>query len=279
MSTLAQALAVLLPALYLAAAFLYGLQFSKPRDARHVRSRSRAVVMALAMLAHLGYFVVQGRRYGNFPVWEEWSTLSMVTMAVVYLFVITSRRVPHRGVGAIVMAMAFVLQLGASSFGPLDPPAISSRSGSFYFFHALTSAAAAGALILSGLYGGLYLVVFRRMRSRRIDGFVRGMPSMRSLAGLTRRAALAGFLLLAIGLNFGIGWAHYEHIEGFHYTDPYVLAMIFLWVHFGIVAFSHRIPGFSARRASFAAAAGLTVLLAAGLLTLIPEVSFHWSGG
>ena len=277
MRTLAQALAVFLPALYLTTAFLYGLHFTSPGAPRVLAPR-RATLLAVLVL-HPLWFLVQGRRSDVFPAWEAWTTLSMVTMAIVWLFVLTSRRVAHGGVGAVVLGTAALLQLGASAFGPLDPPTLTARSGSFYLFHALTSVAAAAALVLSGLYGGLYLTVFRRMRNHRIDAFLLGLPSLRTLASLTRRAALAGFLLLAVGLNVGIGYAHVKHVAGFHYSDPWVLALILLWVHFGVVAFSHRIPGFSARRASFAAAAGLTVLLAAGLLTLIPDMSFHWRAG
>lgn len=277
MNVVAQALVVLLPAAYVAAAFLYGLHFRSPQAPRVLLPRR--LTMALVLAAHLALFLVQGKRYGAFPAWEAWSTLSMVTLGVAGLFVATARSVPHGGVGAVVLGIAALMQLGASAFGPIHPAGLTERSGSFYLFHALTSVAAASALILSGVYGGLYLIVYRRMRAHRIDAFVVGLPSLRDLARLTRRAALAGFWLLAVGLNFGIGWAHVKQTAGFHYSDPWVLALILLWVHFGIVAFSHRIPGFSARRASFAAAAGLTVLLVMGLVTLIPEVSFHWRSG
>ncbi len=272
---LAQALTVFLPAAYLAAAFLYGLHFTAPAAPRVLRARR--AVLAAALLAHPALFLVQAQRSGAFPAWDAWTTLSMVTGVVVWLFALTARRVPHGGVGTLVLSAATLLQLAASGFGPLDPRPPPALSSSFYVFHALTSVAAAAALVLSGLYGGLYLAVFRRMRRHAIDAFVLGMPSLRALAGLTRRAALAGFLLLAVGLNFGIGYAHFESVAGFRYSDPWVLALILLWVHFGIVSFSHRIPGFSAWRASFAAAAGLTVLLCAGLLTLIPDLTFHWS--
>lgn len=277
MRTAAQALLVLVPALYLAASFLYGLHFTSPQAPRVVRPR-RLVVLAL-LAAHAAWFCVQGTRHGGFPAYDAWSTLSMTTMAVTWLFLLTSRRVHHGGVGAVVLGLATLLQLCASAFGPIDPPASPPLPGEFELFHSVTSIAALGAVVLSGVYGALYLTVYRRMREREIDAFVRGMPSMKSLALLTRRAALAGFLLLAVGVNFGIGWAHYANVPGFHYTDPWVLAMIVLWLHFGLVAFSHRIPGFSARRASLAAAVGLTVLLAAGLATLIPQVTFHWTAG
>jgi hypothetical protein len=92
---------------------------------------------------------------------------------------------------------------------------------------------------------------------------------------MTRRAALSGFVFLTIGLNLGFFVAHRDHVDGFGYTDPHVLLTLFLWVHFGIVAFSGRIPGLSARRASLAASAGLVALVLALFVTLFPSITFH----
>jgi hypothetical protein len=47
-----------------------------------------------------------------------------------------------------------------------------------------------------------------------------------------------------------------------------------LWLHFGVVAFSQKIPGLGARRASFAAAGGLLAALLSLLLVLLPH-HFH----
>jgi ABC-type uncharacterized transport system permease subunit len=121
-------------------------------------------------------------------------------------------------------------------------------------------------------------MVFRQMRRQRFGPSVERMPSLQTLASMMRRAALAGFVLLGVGVNCGIAWAHAAGVSGFHYGDPFVLTLIVLWLHFGAVAFSGRIPGFTARRASLAAAAGLSVFALVGVLTLVPHLTFHWSG-
>lgn len=308
MSTAVQALAVFLPLAYFAAAFLYGMHFGG-RRAPSVEV-PRRLALALALGLHLALGAGRWLQLSTFPVQDPWSTLSGIALGMVLLHVVASSRpgtgrrakagaldeaaaedvageVPlapgrwgHRGSvagsSALVLATAGLLQTLASAFAPLAPPVAPDGPQAFRVFHVVTSLVAASALGLSGIHGWLYLVAFRRIRRHRFDPLVRGLPSLRHLSSMTRRSALLGFLLLTVGLNVGIAWAHNDELQSFHYSDPWVLAMLAIWIHFGVVAFSGSIPGLTARRTSLAAALGLAVFLSAGALTLIPEVTFHW---
>lgn len=273
MTTAFQALAAFLPFLYLATAFACAMHFGGPGAPRVVGLRRG--LKLLSVTGGLALLLVRWRAFDGFPIFDTWSTLSAVAVALVVLYIVSAPRGAAPGVGVVVFLVATGMQVLANAFGPPHAGGPLPFSNSFYLLHALTSVAAAGALALSGIEGALYLLVFRQMRQRRFGPLVQRMPSLDALAVHTRRAALSGFLLLAVGVNVGIGWAHAAGVEEFHYSDPWVMAMIVLWMHFGIVAFSRRIPGLSARRASIAAAAGLTVFLAFSLLALVPSFTFH----
>jgi hypothetical protein len=113
------------------------------------------------------------------------------------------------------------------------------------------------------------------MRRRRFGPLFDALPSLDQLARRMRRAAGFACLLLAVGVNAGIWWAHRADVPGFSYRDPFVLALIALMLHFGLVAASGFIPFLTARRASLAAVSGLALLLAALGYSLLPR-SFHW---
>jgi ABC-type uncharacterized transport system permease subunit len=181
----------------------------------------------------------------------------------------------HPGTGGIVLALVFVLQAAASSFVAIEPVPRAGGMGVFQVLHVATSAVAAAALVLSGVHGILYLLLFREMRERRFGALFDHLPNLDVLARMTRGSALLGFIGLTIGLNLGIWIAHRDQVRGFAYRDPEVLISLALWIHFGIIAFSASIRGFSARRASFAAAGGLVALLLSLLLVLFPSLSFH----
>jgi ABC-type uncharacterized transport system permease subunit len=230
-------------------------------------------------------FVLRAQALGHFPVSDVWSTLSAVALGAAALQTWISRasrsatpngEVPsHAGTGGVVLGLVFVLQLIASAFAPIDVVPRSEGMGAFQILHVATSVLAAAALVLSGVHGILYLVLFREMRERRFGALFAHLPNLDVLARMTRSAALSGFLFLTIGLNVGIAIAHAEASPGFRYGTPEVLLSLVLWVHFGVIAFSRYIRGFSARRASFAAAGGLVALLLSLVLILFPGVSFH----
>ena len=269
-----QALIVFLPVVYLVAAILYAMSFGGPR-APHV-DRPRRLALVAALVLHGALFVVPALRVEGFPEFgTTWDAISAVALCTALLFAIVERGRPEdeeASTGGVVLGTVFAMQLLASSFGPLDPEP--EKAGLAHALHVVTSALACSAVVLSGIHGGLYLLLFRQMRKRSFGVLFQRLPDLQRLSRLTRTSALSGFILLGVGLNVGIGWAHVEGVEGFSYTDPFVLVVLGLWIHFGLVAFSGKIPGLNARRAAFAAAGGFLVLVFALVLTLTPA-SFH----
>jgi ABC-type uncharacterized transport system permease subunit len=270
---LIQAITVFLPAGYLVAMLLYAMAFAGDRGPNVQRFRPH--FLRLLLVLHISLFVLHGIGSEGFPARDAWLSVSAVTLALVGLFVAITRRHDQATVGALVLLVVATLQMVSSMFGPTAAVVSDRPSSAAAGIHALTAAVASGALILSGLYGFLYLTLLRQMKRQTFGPIFRQLPDLTQLARMTRRAALAGFLGLTLGVNIGIGVAHANGTAGFQYTDPTVILTLVLWLHFGIIAFSGKIRGLTAQRASFAAVAGLTVLVATLFLAVIPGATFH----
>lgn len=273
MQALTQALTVLLPCGYLVVSLLYAMAFAGDNEPPFAKWRGPTLL--LIMLAHLGLFIALGVEADGFPALGPWLSLSSVAFAVVVLFALVTIRFKQPTVGALVLATVGLLQLIASMFGPMVPMEGAAPSSATTAIHALTAAFASAAVVLSGLYGLLYLLLLRQMKQQTFGALFRRLPDLSQLARMARRAALAGFIGLTLGVNAGIGLAHAKGTDGFRYTDPTVLLTLGIWLHFGLIAFSARIPGITAQRASWAALGGLTVLLAVLFLALVPGATFH----
>lgn len=274
MNAFIQAGTVLLPSAYMLLAVLHGMAFAGKR-APAFAARLRPWAFAGTTLLHVAVFGARWTVAGTFPIDGAWLVVSATALSVALLFAVISSRTHHVAVGGVVLSMVALLQTAASAFGPVRavqlPPA-----DSFKLIHVGTLILAAAALVLSGIFGYLHLLLFRQMRRKRFGPLYSQLPNLEHLVRLTRRAALAGFLFLTASLNVGIALAH-QRVASFEYTDPQVLLTMAIWVHFGLIAFSRRIRGFSARRASIAAVAGLVTLLITILMTLVP-ITFHQLG-
>jgi len=231
-------------------------------------------VLNATLSIHFAYFALRADEIEQFPANDLWTTVSLIAFSTALLYAIVARVIGHAGSGGVTLGLVFVLQLCSSSFGSFIPVGRAAGMSTWAITHVSSSAIAAAALALSGVHGVLYLILLREMRGRRFGAWFDHLPDLDMLAKMTRRSALFGFIGLTIGLNIGIGLAHAEKAPGFGYAHPEVLLSLGLWVHFGVIAFSEKIRGFGARRASYAAAGGLVALLLSLLLVLWP-LSFH----
>lgn len=267
-----QALGVLLPVLYALSALFHGTVFKGERSRRIDPLRRNVLLATLAI--HCAWLAIRAVELHYFPADDLWSTVSFVAFSTALLYTIIARVTGHSGSGGVTLGLVFVMQLLASAFGSFTPAPREGGMNPWAVTHVSTSAIAAAALVLSGVHGILYLILLREMRERRFGAWFDHLPNLDLLARMTRRSALFGFAGLTIGLNVGIGLAHAEKAPGFRYAHPEVLMSLALWAHFGVIAFSEKIRGFGARRASYAAAGGLLVLVLSLLLVLWPN-KFH----
>lgn len=269
-----QALTVTLPLLYAGAAGLYALAYAGERQPVWAQ-RARRALLLTAIAAHAALFALHARAHGEFPIQGVALTVSAVAWTTAVLFRLVTLRVPQPTVGSLVLTCVAALQWAAAAFGPVTTSAQATPKNAVAILHIVVMLLASAALVLSGVYGWLHLVQYRQMRRRAFGRLFRNLPSLELLSATTRRAALAGFVCLTVGLNVGIGLGHATPETAFRYTDPEVVLVMALWIHFGVIAFSGRIPGLNARRASYAALGGLLTLLAAIGVMAFPALSFH----
>lgn len=274
MSPSVHALTTLLPVLYLFAAGLYGMALGGPRAPRPSRTRHGFGIGVL--LVHATWMFVMWRSLGHFPIVDLWSTLSFVALSVLLVYLPLEWSTGASSTGVFVLSFAFLLQLIASCFAqPLEPTDLG-RSP-FHAIHVTTIVLAVAALLLSGFFGGLYLLLLRQIRSGQFGIFFRRLPDLESLSGLNRGAASLGFILLTVGINVGIWWAHSGAVEDLDYLDPKILPVLMLWIIFGLIGSSRWLRLLSGRRAAVVAVVAASLLILAVIVSFLPLGSIHES--
>lgn len=273
MTPFIQFLTVSLPLAYGGLVVLNGMAFAGDKAPRLAGLRRPALVGVLFVHGMLFYCLAQA--LGGSPISSTWMLFSAVAFATACLYGIITSRTPQPTAGMVVFSLVTLMQWLASALTLPGAPEEVVPIVANKMVHALTSILASASLILSGLYGLLYILLFRQMRARNFGPLFRQLPTLEQLAGTTRHAALAGFLFLTVGWVVGVGMAHATEGIEMQYLDPYFIMTLVLWLHFGLVAFSRHIPLLPPRGVSFAALAGLVTVMIILLLILLPSVTFH----
>lgn len=269
MNRAALVLAVILPVADLLLALLYGAQALGARCAGW-----RRALLSTLLVAHTALVTLVWHLGGAFPLADAAWVLSAVAAALLVLYAVTEATTSSAAGGAVVSAMLAAVQLLAAACWPLNPVAPVRVSSPFFVPHALGLVLGVAALLLAGCYGLLWLLLWRDLRRRSFGALFRMVPDLAQLAQLNRRAALFGFLALALGVNSGIWWAH-DSGQRFSYLSPSVLPIIVLWLLFGLIAFSRRIPGLNERRAAWCSFIAAALSVISTVLAFLPGGPFH----
>ena len=274
MNPAVHALSTLLPILYLVVTCLYGMEFGGPNAPR--AAGVRRATSLLLLVVHGVFFALLWDLVGHFPVVDFWTTVSLLALAVLVVYLPVEGMAKAPSTGPFVLGFASLLQLLASCF-LLEVAPSTLGSSPFFAIHIATIVFAVAALLLSGFFGALYLVLLRQIRSRQFGVLFRRLPDLESLSRLNRASATIGFVLLTLGLNVGIGWAHSGAVEDFDYLDPKVLPVLLLWIVFGLIGSSRWLRFLSGRRAAIVAVTAAMLLIFAVVVSFLPLGSIHES--
>jgi HemX protein len=263
-------LTTLLPVLYALSAAAYVRIYVKEDS---TGGRIGPAVLRGAVLVHVAYLGVRGLLEGHLPLASIYDFLSAtgLSMALVYLYVEAKEGTPNTGV--FIVPIIFMLQVVSTAYG-LIPRGVKVPIRPFWFeLHTLSAVIAYSAFSVSAVYGILFLVLYREIKSNRFSLFYRRMPPLETLAQMNIRAAGGGLVLLTCAIGLGLGWLHSTG-EG-SLSDPKIWLTIGVWCIFAFALLAYHRLGWRGPLAIYASLVGFTTLLLSRVLTDVFFHSFH----
>lgn len=225
---LAKICEALLPLAYCATFVVYALAFYR-LDGMEAIARWRRPALVTTLLIHTILIYARTRYHGHCLVYTpfELMTLLAFTITLTYMFVeLTSR---ERGTGMFFVGMALLLQTLSMMFAPdrvtgVNPVLLNYVVG----FHISAALFGYTAFVISAIYGGLYLMLYHRIRSNRFGAFYQRLPSLQLLERMCEKSALVGIVFLSVAIAIGLLYLP-NVLPTFQYDDPKLIASIGIW--------------------------------------------------
>lgn len=260
----------LLPVLYAVAAVNASVDFFRDDP---FSKRLNLPLLGAAIGAHATFFGLRTAHEGRIPVATVFELMTCVAFGLALVNLVVELQTRTHRTGMFVLSFSLVLQVVASAFvDRLDRLPDILRNP---LLGAHTGAAVLGytAFAVSAIYGTLYLLLYRELKSRRFGLVYRRLPSLDLLAQMSRRASLLGVICLGVAIAVGALWAS-SAFPGFT-TDPKFILTVLLWTVYAAGLALHHAFHLSGRRTIYVFLTGFTLMVLSMVLVRFWLPSFH----
>ena len=220
------ALNVALPLLYGGLVVLYAVSFFGSTTALD-RLKTPSIVVTLFL--HVLYLVARTIAFDHPPITSVFEIMTLLAMSITIAYLYIEARTGIQNTGLFILFLALVFQTISSLF-IRDLVTIPEYLHSLVLgLHVSTALLGYTGISLSAVYGLLYLMLYRDIKSSRFGLVYSRMPNLEMLELMSHKAEVFGFLMLSVGIVVGVFWLPHVFDE-FSYWDPKLIGSLVIWL-------------------------------------------------
>lgn len=220
---------------YVVCTLLYGKHFfsreSAPlkKDKNETTGKLTTVGLRFLVVLQFIYFVARGIDYKHAPITTPFELMTLLAFGIIITYLYIERKTGVTQTGFFILLIATVFQIISTIFikelAEINPVLKSWLLG----VHVSTALVGYSAIIISGIYGFLYLKMYTHIKSNKPSNFYKKLPSLHLLEKLATNSIIFGFVFLTITIVIGVIWLPIA-IKDFSYADPKLLATFSVWL-------------------------------------------------
>jgi cytochrome c-type biogenesis protein CcsB len=243
--------------LYFVATLVYIAYLISHRD--KVLSLGRGILIG-GFCIHTITIVTRWIEAGRTPTANLYESITVLVWIIVGLYILVDLRYKLSVLGSFVAPFALLLFITAS-FMPMEIVPLAPSLESYWLPIHVTLALLGNAFfVLAFLFGIMYLIQERHLKSHKIGGLYFLLPSLEILDELNYRSLTYGFPLLTLAMITGAIWA--EYVWGSYWSwEPRQTWSLITWFLYAALLHGRLNSGWRGRKASILSIVGLVVLL------------------
>jgi ABC-type uncharacterized transport system permease subunit len=216
--------------------------------------------LAVAVLSHLLYLIIDLAVLGRSPLATMHETLAALSLVITVSFLATMRSHRLPVLGAFITPVSLLLFM-AASIGRQQPVMPEGVRSVLKPLHIAVNVLGVAAFALAFALALAYVIQEQLLRRRHVGGLFQRLPPLDVLDSLGFRMVTVGFPLFTVGVVTGSIWAaRLGNVLGFSTGQGFALLA---WVFFACVLFSRTAGGWRGRRAAIGTVLGFVFAMAA----------------
>jgi ABC-type transport system involved in cytochrome c biogenesis permease subunit len=258
---------------YIFCTFIYGKHFfSKGKEEQSGLNPS--IYLRSLIILQIVYFAARSISYEHSPITTPFELMTVLAFGIIITYWYIERKTGVTETGFFILAIAAVFQIVSSIF-IRELPEINPVLRSWLLgVHVSAALVGYSAIIISGIYGYLYLKMYNHIKSNKPSNFYKKLPSLHLLESLAKTSIKFGFFFLTITIIIGVIWLP-NAVESFSYTDPKLLATLSIWIVYLLGYLSIRIYRTPSRTTMKLALVGFVIAIISIFMVNFVFESFH----
>lgn len=265
MQDILSVLTFIVPVMYLLTTTFYMTHFfSDSAWSQKVKTPS----LVVTLLIHLIYLSVMTAQNGYPPIASMYQVMTMIAFTLIASYLVIELTTKADETGSFVISFATVLQ-GLSSIyinnqGHAVDPALKNW---VIEFHIITALLGYSGIAIAGIYGFLYILLFRQIRANHFGLLYQRLPNLEIMEKMCYHAVTQGFSYLTFAIIAGaIEIPKHHQNDKMILADPKLIGIMLIWVAYGISLLLRLKFGWNGRR--------MAILFMVGLLIMFFSITF-----
>lgn len=185
--------------------------------------------LILTVVLHVLYIGLRTVAFDHPPITTVFEIMTMLAACIAVAYTYIELRTKASNTGVFILLLACVFQVVSSLYirdlSEIAPILRSRLLG----FHVTTALLGYTAISLSAVYGFLYLMLYREIKSSSFGLIYNRLPNLEMLEKMSSKSEIFGFIMLTVAIAIGLIWLP-RAFDNFSYLDPKLVGTMAVWV-------------------------------------------------
>lgn len=262
---------ILLPFAYLFTFAAYAFDFYNEKK---VLSNSKRIFLFITLIVHLFYLLIRTIEFDHPPITNKFEIFSILAFSISFSYFVLELLTDVRGTGLFITLFSLIFQSVSSLFienNYIVPDVLRNR---LLGIHVISALLGYSGITISAVYGLLFLVLYKNLRTNKFGLIFNRLPSLEILEKLSFYSLVIGFVLLTVAIIIGIIWLP-AAFPDFSYSDPKLIGTALVWIIYGAGIISKFAANWYGRKIIFFSLAGFVFAVVSLILTSTLANTFH----
>jgi len=234
----------------------------------------KRIFLFVTIVLHLFYLLARTIEFNHPPITNKYEIFTVLAFSLAFCYFVIELLTDVRQTGAFIIIFALVFQLVSTVYIDDLVEVKEVLRNRLLGLHVVSALLGYSGIVLSGVYGLLFLLLYKNIKLSKFGLIFERLPSLETLEKLSFFSVVIGFALLTVSITIGIIWLP-EAFPDFSYFDPKLITTGIVWLIYGIGILLKLLFNWYGKKIIMFSLAGFGISILSLFLLRVLASSFH----